>query len=86
MHTITFVAVISNSFIIGFTSAAAFELLVDEGEESSSIEDRCALHAILKTRHRTMCLATLTFRARAVHTDAGTYATTCGLPSLLLST
>lgn len=42
MHTITFVAVISNSFIIGFTSAAAFELLVDEGEESSSIEDRCA--------------------------------------------
>ena len=42
MHTITFVAVVSNSFIIGFTSAAAFELLVDEGEESSSIEDRCA--------------------------------------------
>ena len=31
MNTISYLAVISNSFIIGFTSAAAFELLVDDG-------------------------------------------------------
>lgn len=41
MSTISYLAVISNSFIIGFTSAAAYELLVDVDGESSSIEERC---------------------------------------------
>jgi hypothetical protein len=44
MSTISYLAVISNSFIIGFTSAAAFELLVDDGEEASSIEERCGCY------------------------------------------
>lgn len=44
MSTISYLAVVTNSFIIGFTSAAAFELLIAEGEETSSIEERYAAY------------------------------------------
>ncbi len=45
LAVISYLAVISNSFIIGFTSDAAFELLVDQ-DEVSSIDERYSRHEL----------------------------------------